>query len=228
MSSEIDKDLDTLLRFDSLQRAEEISGKSYKEDENTAWMGMILMQANAKAKEAALTAQNDSVFSNELDRYLEIIATEGFYKIFEMEIPNTNDKFFLYWHDDGILLQFDSYGGKWVDGGNFGYNWSPSEGERESCLSSHDGLRDGVLAGSHDCREAIRFHIRKLRENGKFVVPWRREPPMVSLINRDEYKQLGKVPWDEWRKISREIRKNRIAQLPEHVRNAITTSEEGQ
>ena len=66
MGTNTDKDIDTLLRFDALQRAEEISGNSYKEDENTVWMGMILMQANAKAKEAALSAQGDSVFHNTL------------------------------------------------------------------------------------------------------------------------------------------------------------------
>ena len=30
-----------------------------------------------------------------------------------------------------------------------------------------------IWVGYHDCREALRFHIRRLREDGTFLNPWK-------------------------------------------------------
>ena len=208
-------DLDTLLQFDPLARAEQITGVSYKEDEGTVSVGLILMQANSQAKEAALRAQNDSVFSNKLDRYLEIIAAEGFYKVYETDIPGTPDRLFMFWHDDGILLKFDTYWGDSVNGGKFWYNWKPKEGADFNVLSSHGPLANGIVDGDHDCREAIRYHLRRLREEGQFVNPWVRRPFLWLL----HYQDTKDKNYDY-----RAITNARIAELPEHVQKSIGLS----
>lgn len=212
-----DRNLDELLRFDSLDRAEKITGKSYKEDEGTTLVGILLMQENTRAKESILKAQDDSTFSNELGRYKRIIAEEGFKNVLEVDFQGYDclEKFFVYWHDDGILLTFDTYGGKSVNGGKFKYNWKPNEGADFSVLSSHGGYVDGVIAGDHDCREAIRYHIRRLREEGTFLNPWVKQPFLWLLHYQDT-----KVENYDYKAITA----YRIAQLPEHVKKAITPS----
>jgi hypothetical protein len=217
-----DKDLETLLRFDSLSRAEEITGKDSHSDENTMWTGLILMQANAKAKEAVLTAQNDSVFMNRLDRYFDVIAAEGFYKIFEMDIAETPGKFFVFWHDDGILLKFDTYNATHVNSGKFYYNWKPNSDFDRNVLSSHAGYNRGeVIIGDHDCREAIRFHIRRLREEGRFVSPWEKRPSVFWMLHYKDYKDVL-YKWGEKPSPYDLITAERVAMFPEHVRKAIT------
>ncbi len=218
MSIETDKDLETLLRFDGLARAEELTGTSYKEDEGTVWTGMILMHANAKAKETALMAQDDSVFSNDLDRYLRIIDAEGFRKVFEMDIPETSDKFFVFWHDDGILLKFDTYRENRVNGGNFYYNWKPNSDADRNVTSSRSPGPDGCIVGNHDCREAIRFHIRRLREEGQFLNPWLKRPSAFWMLS---YKDHNDIPHKYGDKTYDNISAERIAQFPEDVQKAL-------
>lgn len=216
---EFKTELEERLAFDSLQAAEDIMGKSYKEDESVVGLGMLMMFENNARKKALLQANGDSCFSNSVADYLQIIRNEGFEKVFETPVepnPHTDgDTYFIFWHPDGILLSFDTYNGK-VNGGKFYYNWKPSGSWKECCrYISSGGFKGDAWVGDHDCREAIRHNIRNLRENGEFLPIWA-ERPFLWLLHYMDSKAEG---YDY-----KAITESRIALLPKYVQTAITPS----
>lgn len=217
----MENELKSRLAMDALQVAEDLTGTSYKEDESTVWLGMALAQENGKRKAELLTAQLDSTFSSTLDYYEKVLAAEGFSKVFEMEIPNDpadeneyHDRYFIYWHPDGLLLSFDSYFGNSVNGGHIYFNFRPTDVKefRNLQLPVSGGCPAG-LCESIDCREAIRYYLGKMRENGSFLHVWEKRP-FLWLLHYMDTKTEG---YDY-----KAITESRIAQLPEYVRNAIT------
>ena len=217
-----DKTLSQLLNFDPLAEAEEVTKKSYKSDDSTMGLGIMLLQFNAKAKQAALEAQDDTTFSNKLDRYLRIVESEGFVKIMDEPIPddprreNFGNRNFAFWHPrDGILLHFDTYLGTDVNGGNFYYNWKPNEGVNASDLRmSHGGFGGDFTDCSMDCREALRFNLRRLRKLGQFANPWVKRGFLWLLHYEDTRGGHGTYDHEA-------INAERIAKFPEEVRKAI-------
>lgn len=226
-------ELSQLLEYDSLNEAEKVTGKSYKEDNATGFLGMMLAIQNGEVKNAALKAQGDSTLLNTLSDYLTIIKAEGFEVVLTIPFqragyketdPLIDEKWYVAFHKaDSILLVFETYRGKSINGGNFYYNWKsndPSLGGWNRILSTCY-FKDGVAIGSHDCREAIRYHIKQLRDNGTFLKQWI-ERPLIHILNNDDY---GKGydfynPADKERTSS--LREYRLSLLPEFVLNAIT------
>ena len=157
-----------------------------------------------------------------------------------------NDTMYVYWHPvDCILLVFDTfYSGKSVNGGNFYYNWLPNaenKGKRWEFTSSggyeHPDGRSSdykrvppdvwdaayennelFWVGYHDCREALRFHIRRLREGGTFLNPWKFSP-IVWLTHwadrkDDRDKSYDSSGYDD-------ITLERFAKLPQKAQDAL-------
>lgn len=56
------RDLDRMLRFDPLDTAERMTGKSSAKDDETVAVGIVLMQKNAAAREKALFERGDTTF----------------------------------------------------------------------------------------------------------------------------------------------------------------------
>ena len=210
-----------VLHTDPLLSAEKLTGKSYKEDEGTQWLGFGIMQEKRKIVDRELTERGDTVFQNYLDRYQRIITEYGFE--LALEIPfiakydGAEERFFVYWHPYGLLLHFDTYEGKRVNGGKVQYCWKPADPDaRETWrLTSSGGYYDGVWVGNHDCREALIFNLENLRANGEFVNPWPRLPFMWLLHHGDI-----KVEGYDYKAITEE----RIDMLPEYVREGMGLS----
>jgi hypothetical protein len=187
-------------------------------------------------KKAAMLVTGDTTFSNSLDRYLAIANEIGFKVVLELPFSvkqcfdelHRNERLFVLWHTDGILLVFDTYEGNRVNGGHFYYNWLANErGDRQGVTSSGgyvlpSGKRwqdvEGenlVWAGDHDCREGLKFHIRQLRKYGKFLPKWEQRPFLWFLHHGDTAnKQYGEYD-------SSKINEERIALLPLEVQEAI-------
>lgn len=195
MTIDATQKLNDMLKFDPLQAAEDLLGKSYKTNDDVTMLGLAISQIHNAQKNAALDQAGDSKFSNDLISYKHIISDIGFEQVLEIpfQVPGWNDsdpvrneKFFAYAHRElGILLCFDTYSETRVNGGNFYYCWVPNSTVNVWSVTSSGGWRtsdddtirtsdDGIAywEGSHDCREAIRFNINRLRENGKFLQKW--------------------------------------------------------
>lgn len=215
--------IDALLKIDPLAVAEKITGISYKDkafgeglDNPATALGLLLMQAHAKEKEAALRETNDTVFSNELPRYLTIIEKFGFEQVLADEWQSTwgpTETLYIFAHRKGLLLSFDTFGGNRVNAAKVYYNWKPSIDEWWDCRSSGHMTEGGIWVGDHDAREALIHNLNKLNNRGAFVSPWA-ERPFLWLLNFDEPKVAG---YDY-----RAITEARIARLPDWVKATIT------
>lgn len=75
---------------------------------------------------------------------------------------------------------------------------------------------NAVMAGDHDCREAIRLNISRLEEFGEFVTPWKHSPHLWLLHYGDypEDEKPGREASERYRRVNQE----RFAMLPEDVR----------
>lgn len=216
-----DTELLGVLHTDPLGMAEEMTGISYKEDEDTQWIGFGVLQQKSKILELELAARGDTVFSNSLDRYESIIKDYGFELALDVPFTDPYDSadehLFVYWHPYGLLLKFDTYQGVRVNGGKVQYCWKPADPDaRETWkLTSSGSYSNGVWVGDHDCREALIFNLENLRKNGDFLNPWPTLPFMWLLHHGDT-----KVEGYDYEAITNE----RISFLTEHVRKGMGLS----
>lgn len=237
--------LEEALKFDALASAEKITGKSYKDDKTTEQLGMVMHITAADAKRKILRTVDDTTLSHDAFDYLRIAKEEGFEIVLEEEFVSQEfaDSLYVLWHPDGILLKFDTYWNhKTINGGHFWYNWRPKPGierwrytssghmvieNRQENSSDEEWSRAEkenrlVWVGDHDCREALRFHLRQLRENGEFVKPWVAAPFIwlthywdKSLVeDEQDYRAFGEMA----------DRKTleRFLKLPSQVREQVT------
>ena len=205
-----------VLHTDPLLSAEKLTGKSYKEDEDTMWTGFGLMRIKGDIVKAELFARGDTVFSNDLDRYQSIITDYGFELVLDITFMSRDveEHFYVYWHPYGLLLHFDTSQGVRVNGGKVQYCWKPTDPDANDWwwLISSGGFRSGVWVGDHDCREALIFHLENLRAKGEFVNPWPALPWMWLLHHGDT-----KVEGYDYKAINEE----RINMLPEYVQEGM-------
>lgn len=223
-------DIASALSFDALHTAEQLTGRSYKDSKATEALGLALHIEHVQRKADLLRAAGDTVFSNTVADYLRIAAEEGFAVVLDLpfkgrvygEEEAADEHLYVLWHADGVLLKFDTHGGDSVNGGQFYYNWRPRNNapeEGNDCLSSGGWERmadDWIWSGNHDCREALRYHLRQLRERGGFVKPWVRRPFLWLLHYMDE-----KTEGFDYKAVNRE----RLLMLPAEVRAVIEPAE---
>ena len=220
-----DEKIGSILGADPLDIAEKITGTSYKDDSATVSLGMVLMQARRKELDTLMAQTDDTVFSNDTENYLRIVRSIGFQEILKVDFTNDYSKapesLYVFWHDaDGILLKFDTYDTHRVNGGKFYYNWRPNDQTLRgphvlSSGSYTEETENGyVWAGDHDCREALRFHIRQLKTYGTFVKPWIRKPFLWLLHYVDTRSGTGKYDFEA-------INNERIVLFPENVRKGM-------
>jgi len=69
-----------------------------------------------------------------------------------------------------------------------------------------------IWSGNHDCREAIKFNINQLLENGKFLKKWK-EQPFLWLLN---YMDSKPKDYDH-----KKITEERLNKLPKHIIDCI-------
>ncbi len=123
----------------------------------------------------------------------------------------------------GILLRFDTYQQNDVNSGSFYYCWKPNDdvNNYNHVISSgqwynYDRQDRSKMywGGYHDSREAIRFHINQLKQNGTFITPWPKDNTMmVWLLHYQDTKQLN---YDH-----KQITAERIEMLPQFAREII-------
>lgn len=219
-------DLDTLLRTDPLSEAEKITGVSYKEDDSTAALGMLMAMDNSSRREKELLARGDTLFSNDLDRYISIIEDYGFEQLLDLPFegksysgePAPKEHFFVYWHPEGLLLVFDTHQTTNVNSATVYYNWEPNDPRDDDWwkLISSGGFRGDCWIGNHDAREALVHHMDALKAEGKFLNSWD-SAPFIWLLH---YMDTKNEDYDY-----KAINKERIAMLPEEIQKAIRHGE---
>jgi hypothetical protein len=120
------------IRQDPIQDAENITGKSYKDDEAVGKLGFLLHMKKNEAVRHMLESRNDTTFSMEVPNYLQIIEDYGFECVFKEEFQSKSyddkpctETLYIYFKLPGLLLIFDTYRGH-INGGKIYYNWLPN------------------------------------------------------------------------------------------------------
>lgn len=216
--------LNQLLKHDPFAEAERITGKRWSEDptDATSFLGLAISMQHGARTDAALTSMDDTTFSNQLDNYLRIVKSEGFEEVLRIPFAGSgvNETFFIFYHRiDGILLQFDTFNAKSVNGGTFYYTIKPHDKTYffREVVSTGGYIDDETVQGSHDCREAFRHKLAQLREHGTFVVKWPNQP-FLWLLHYMDTKDDG---YDY-----KAINAARIAMLPQDVQANIRGEKE--
>lgn len=221
-----------LSHVDSCKIAEDMTGKGLG-DKQTGALALSIHMKALEEKKRVLTVLDDTMFGDNIKRYLRIVGDEGFEKAYELPFVDRDGRietFYVFWHPtDGVLLVFDTFHDG-VNGGHFYYNWYPNKLPKDfdywNCISSghwqnphgidHDDW--GVWVGSHDCREGLRHNLVRLRSNGKFVVPWD-EQPYLHLTHHGD--KIDNKDYEKLKESFDEPTAKRIAALPEHVRKCV-------
>jgi hypothetical protein len=220
------KTIDSLLTFDPLAHAEKITGESCHGDDRTLALGFAMNMAHAAIKENALKANNDTCFQNTVEDYLAIAEDIGFRVVLKLPFINKTyehpDTFYVLFDDKrGILLMFDTFMVKDVNGGTFHFDWKPNSEKREwpsQCSGGYD--KEGkILSGYFDCREGLRHHIRMLDESGTFVTPWKADRHLWMCHHGDTARHESYSA--EASEYYKEQRQKRLAMLPPEVRYGI-------
>lgn len=209
------KNLEALLNLDPMGEAEKVTHLSYKGDEATAGLGMLIAFNKASAVKKAMNETNDTYYSSDFNEALAIIADLGFEEIlsrgFQAHGREETQKFF--WRKDGVLLAIDSYNGETVNDLSLHYNieFPKVEGSFSVTSSGHfhtESYDEGkyVWAGTHVVREALRFKLERLEKAGKFLPVWIDDPGVYV----DHYGKTGNVSISEL-----------IAQFPKQVQDAM-------
>lgn len=140
---DFNKELDKALKYDALSEAENITGKSYKEDKQTEHLGFMGHILNSERKEKLLSSVDDTCFSETEQEYLRKVTDFGF-KTLLIEPFINKDKieerlYIMFHYDYSILLVWDTHtwgdDGSWAkagetvpppsrNDGKFYYNWA--------------------------------------------------------------------------------------------------------
>lgn len=118
-----------LMKQDPLSDAEKITGKSYKEDEGTEAIGMLLHLEKNAALTALLKQAGDTTWGMSVLEYIEVITKFGFQQVYiePFVCDNRKESLYIFFHVElSILLSFDTFNGSSVNSGHFYYNWSPN------------------------------------------------------------------------------------------------------
>ncbi len=215
------KNLDELLNYDGLHEAEKLTGISYKEDDSTSALGLLLSIQNNKAKEEALTSRGDTHFGRDMAWMREFLPSLGFALIHKHDFMSAigycdttsyAECVEFYWHPEGILFKLESYCGERMNTCNAYFNWESHDPRDAYLRGASGGLNNGVMVGHIDGREGFAYFLENARKNGKFLAKWV-ERPFLWLLTYDEPKVEG---YDY-----NAINAARFAQFPQHVQDAM-------
>jgi hypothetical protein len=126
----LSKKIKDIQNYDSLHEAGKITGKSYKDDEGTGWLGMALQMQKVKEINELLDLTDDTKFSETTEEYTRKVLSCGFERLLFEEFDGQygRESFSIYWHSGySILLTFDTFCGN-RNGAKFYYNWSQKPG----------------------------------------------------------------------------------------------------
>lgn len=208
-------DLDQLLAFDPLAAAEEFTGKSYKEDRETAALGLLGQMVNGEIKAELLKSMDDTRFSEDFDTCLRIAREEGFSVVYEQAFTDYMqggpERYVILWKS-GLLLTLESFGYTGRNMAKLYFNVRTDDWIEGS--SGH--FKDGVQVGYLDVREAFRHNLHRI-EQKEVLTEWI-ERPFLWFVNYSQVHEEGYA----YQVINEDV----IARLPEHVQRAITPVEE--
>jgi hypothetical protein len=172
------------LEFDTIRTAEILGAELGLDKNQTDTFGLLLHINKSKRTEALLKENCDSYFGQTPQYFLNLLHELKFKKVYEEKFrsyDNVDEIYYIFYHDDGLLLDFETYHSNRINSADFFFNWQPKREEYHSPSGVSGGWIEGhVFIGSKDVREGLRLSLDEMRTDGKFLNPWR-EMPHISL-----------------------------------------------
>lgn len=213
--------LDDLLNYDAIDEAERMTGGKVTDKGFAREMALANHLDNSHKLRKELLAVDDTVMSDEIDRYLRIAREIGFVPVLDetMEKESVSEKVFVM-KKAGALLFVDTFRGRSVNDARLYYNWKTTKilessvirmsgtwSEKTCSKWSDDQVpAEGVWIGDSDVRVALRHRVAQLEAAGSFIEPWE-EPGHVYLRSHADQERDIQV-----------ATASRISRLPEEVR----------
>lgn len=215
------------LDFDPLLEAEKITGKSYKEDEDTNSLGVALHILHNQDKQRRLSETLDTYYNQGETHFFSIVKELGFEKVYSEKFRGqyNEDEISAWVLKEGVLLIAETFGWnpdeeRHINKASIYYNIKPIDNDVSGLhrnLSSggfYGKTEDLFWSGNHDVREALRYKLGKLRKHGKFITPWKKQPfiGFVPYNCEKSYEGISSLGWYT------EAANARLAALPDHVK----------
>jgi len=128
--------MQAMLRMDPLAAAEKVTSASYKEDEATEQLGLVFAIMHNRKKREMLEAAGDTYGHMSFGAYLSVIVDMGFEHQLADPFGKEGDVFYIFYRKPGLILAFDTYRGRSINGGKLYYNWRQKRKMPPSCFSS--------------------------------------------------------------------------------------------
>lgn len=216
-----------ILKKDGLREAEKITGKSYKEDAVTEFIGISKHLKNVKDRKETLETLGDTTFNSNLEDYLAIVKDIGFKVVHKDSFIKDDCKRHQYimWHDSGMLLNFDTFNfttipEETINSASLYLNFKSS---KDVCFYSKYGFSFSVSYNDNnvqyidcDAREALRHKVDAFLSNGEVLKQWQ-GTMCFSLCNHGEREnKIG--DYGTWIK---KLNKEKISKFPKNVQKSI-------
>lgn len=199
--NDYDKAIRKALDFDPLAEAEAYCKKVGHEDAAMG-LGLLLTMNSVKEKDSLLSVMGDSTFSMATKDYRKLIEREGFKLLLDVPFKGAYDHdehLFIYWHDDGLLLPFDTSCAVDRNAAHLYFNHKKSDPKTWLHGVSGCEIGDGVFVGGFDAREALFFRLREMRSMGSFLRSWVERPFLWLLTymeGREQARDFEKITHD--------------------------------
>ncbi len=219
-----------MLRFDPLDTAEKVTGKSYKVDKATESLGMGLHFLHIREKRQALQEAEDVHYDSSVSWYQTVATKLGFLVAHEDSFKckssgQEETKYVCYREKGGVLLVWDTYNGH-VNDASFYYNWEPNrETQPYEYTSSGQWVniegedKPRIWAGNHHGVEALKFNLLRLEQAGKFITPMLADPMLPWLTNREERNFSKEQDWSKQFKHFDILTTEKLKGMPQVIRD---------
>lgn len=181
-------EIDDILKTDPLYEAEKVTGKSYKESEQTTLLGMLIAMDHGERKKEMLQSRGDSYMSMTVEYYENLLEENGFKEAhchsFTCPHYGTEQYFKVFYHPIHFcLLTFETFGKTSVNSTKMYSqvktdNYSDDEEIIYGLMCSRSTEKDpddpekNIHILSHDCREGMLNYFNKIKNkmiNWKFM-----------------------------------------------------------
>jgi hypothetical protein len=189
-----DDPLDEILKTDALTEAQNITGKSYKEDDETMKLGFLMHIMKGDQKKRALKARGDTYYSQPFEEHCALVESYGFEMVYEETYENDggHPEWLRYYCHREKALFYDVHTYNRPYKGDNGREWPSAEGGSvHACvrlngeehlpvssgwapINNHlwDELGPIGMITLHG-REALLHKLKKLDDSKcEFVAPW--------------------------------------------------------
>lgn len=187
--------LDQLLKYDPIQVAEDLTGRGRNRKagdpiaptETFNNLALLLGVSNNQRKREELQSLGDTHMNMGAEDFRAILLKNGFILDLHEEGGEVGARKWRYqescevwYHPCGLLLFFDTFGGKTVNSSKVWYQIKDCDGNLHEVMSSGGWESEDwdnkscprYLCGDHDAREALIHKIGKLSIHGEFTNPW--------------------------------------------------------